>query len=101
VFAGFDDLTVTKHSGTNPESMNSIVICASTKEMPGLYPDGPWIFISQVITKESSDPFTEDELFPINSVSMNSDGIGDVSVTMNNGREYTFSHSEFANELSI
>ncbi|MCQ2770715.1 MAG: DUF2264 domain-containing protein [Clostridia bacterium] len=102
IFEGFEDIFVTKHTGTNPESTNSIVICANTKEASGLYPNGPWIFISQVITKESQEPFTQDELFPISSISMNENGgIGDVEINLKNGEKRTISHAQFSNVFSF
>lgn len=67
VFAGWERLDIVRSCGTNPDSARSIVIYAScrSKEMYGY---GPYLFISQVITKESLEDFQEEELFPIRRI---------------------------------
>ena len=67
IYDGWDELSVYHSEGTNPDSLKSIIIYArATRKEPG---EGvPTIFISQVITKESHEDFTYDEIFPIKDV---------------------------------
>lgn len=67
IFDGWDTLDIVRSEGTNPDSEHSIVIYASTHREKQ-YGYDRYILISQVITKEDLTDFTEDELFPIQSV---------------------------------
>ena len=67
VWDSWDALDIVRSSGTNPDSENSIVIVARTHK-DKRYGYGPYMLISQVITKESLEDFTEDELFPISEI---------------------------------
>ena len=69
VFAGFDSLELVRSEGTNPDSERSIVIVATARKNKR-YGYGPYLLISQVITKESHEDFTEDELFPVEKISL-------------------------------
>ena len=67
VFAGWEELAVTASRGTNPDSARSLVVYAKGAWQKR-YGCKPGLLISQVITKESLADFTEDELFPIRSI---------------------------------
>ena len=67
VYDGWEDLKIRHSEGTNPDSEKSIVLYAETTRKKQ-YGYEPYILISQVITKESQEDFTEEELFPIESV---------------------------------
>lgn len=64
IYDGWDELEIVKSTGTNPDSENSIVIYAKTAREKK-YGYQPYVLISQVITKESLEDFTDDEIFPI------------------------------------
>lgn len=64
VYDGWDELCLTHSSGTNPDSEKSIVLYAKTARREH-YHFGPYVLISQVITKESLEDFEEDEIFPV------------------------------------
>lgn len=68
VYDGWDKLEVAASRGTNPDSANSLVIYASTKRHKQYGGKEQYMLISQVITKESHEDFTEDELFPIRKI---------------------------------
>lgn len=67
IYDGWDDLSYTSSSGSNPDSEKSLVIYASLSRQKQ-YGYEPYVLISQVITKESHEDFTMEELFPIASV---------------------------------
>ena len=68
VYDGWESLDVLTSEGTNPDSERSLILYASSafRKQYGGYE--PYVMISQVITKESAEDFTEEELFPIRSV---------------------------------
>lgn len=67
IYDGWDSIHVMPSQGTNPDSERSLVIYASlTREKQ--YGYEPYVLISQVITKESLEDFSQEELFPIASV---------------------------------
>ena len=68
VYDGWESLDVLTSEGTNPDSERSLILYASStfRKQYGGYE--PYVMISQVITKESTEDFTEEELFPIRSV---------------------------------
>ena len=68
IYDGWEELSLVHSTGTNPDSEKSIVLYAAMtrkKQYNGLE---PYVLISQVITKESHEDFTEDEIFPIEEV---------------------------------
>lgn len=89
IYDGWDDIKFIKSTGTNPDSEHSIVVYAEKelKKQYGAYE--PYCMISQVITKESSEDFTEEELFPIADIryedSTKTGAYGTVTVTLKDG----------------
>lgn len=67
IYDGWDALELLHSTGTNPDSEKSIVLYAKTARTKH-YGNEPHLLISQVITKESLEDFTKDEIFPIQSV---------------------------------
>jgi len=95
IFAGWSDIKRIDSTGTNPDSEKSIILYAET-ERNKQYGYDPYFLISQTITKESLEDFTEDELFPISEIEytdpQNCGGYGPVTIHMKNGetREIDF-----------
>ncbi len=95
IFAGWTDIKRIDSTGTNPDSEKSIILYAET-ERNKQYGYDPYFLISQTITKESHEDFTEDELFPISKIEytdpQNCGGYGPVTIHMKNGeiREIDF-----------
>ena len=89
IYDGWKDLKIIHSTGTNPDSEKSIVVYAETSFMKQYGGHEPYVTISQVITKESHEDFTEDELFPIESVAYEDiagNGVyGDVTITLKDG----------------
>ncbi len=67
IYDGWDDIAYVESCGTNPDSEHSIIVYAKLARNNQNHYESS-ILISQVITKESQDDFTMDELFPIESV---------------------------------
>lgn len=92
VYDGWEELRLVHSTGTNPDSLHSIVIAASMKRRKH-YGYEPYILISQVLTRESHEEFGEEELFPIQEVVYTDaegyGGYGPVTVRMKDGSEKT------------
>ncbi|MGN0299408.1 MAG: DUF2264 domain-containing protein [Lachnospiraceae bacterium] len=90
IYDGWDEIALLHSENTNPDSEKSIVVYAKmtrTKQ----YGYHPFILISQVITKESLDNFTEEEIFPIRQIEYTDTeqcgGYGAVTVTLLDGTQ--------------
>ena len=68
VWDGWQELCLKHSRGTNPDSTSSVVVYA-VGELKKQY-DGsePYLFFSQVITRDDGQDFTEDDLFPIRRI---------------------------------
>jgi hypothetical protein len=92
VFDGFDEIDMINSKGTNPDSEKSIIVYGKLTRKKQ-YGYEPYVMISQVITKESHEDFTEDELFPITSVEYTDakkcGGYGPVTVNLKDGTTKT------------
>ncbi|MBQ8822104.1 MAG: DUF2264 domain-containing protein [Lachnospiraceae bacterium] len=89
IYDGWDKISYLRSEGSNPDSEKSIIIYAEN-ELKKQYGGGEsYMMISQVITKESHEDFTEEELFPIASVeyedAWKNGCYGTVTVTLKNG----------------
>ncbi len=68
IYDGWEEIALLRSTGTNPDSENSMVVYASMTRKKQYSGFEPYILISQVITKENHEEFTEEELFPIAEV---------------------------------
>lgn len=88
IYNGWDGIDIIRSSGTNPDSENSIIVYAETARHKN-YGYEDFALISQVITKESLEDFSEDELFPIKNIEFTDEekcgGYGPVTITLKNG----------------
>lgn len=92
IYDGWEELHYVNSTGTNPESEKSMVVYAQAAQKKQ-YDNGPYLMISQVITKESLADFAEEEIFPILSVDYADEerrgGYGEVKITMYDGKVKT------------
>lgn len=104
IYDGWDDIYLTKSTETNPDSTDSLVIYGVTTREKH-YGYDPYCMISQVITKESHEDFTEDELFAIKSIEYTDPekcgGYGPVTVNMIDGRQMVVDYNLIESRLSI
>ncbi len=73
-YRGWEGMELIRSTGTNPDSADSIVICASMRSRKQYGSAEPYLLISQVITAELPEGegaecvFSEEELFPIREI---------------------------------
>ncbi len=70
IYTGFDTLKYVNSTGTNPDSPNSILAYATGTLDRQYDASEDYIFISQVITLDEDREFTDDEIFPIESIEL-------------------------------
>lgn len=90
IYDGWDEIALIHSEGTNPDSEKSIVAYAKTRRNRH-YGNERHILISQVITKESKEDFSQEEIFPIQSVVYTDPegqgGYGPVTIILKDGTE--------------
>jgi hypothetical protein len=104
IYDGWDDIDIIKSTGTNPDSENSIVIYATTKRENHNHYE-KMVLISQVITSESHEDFTEDEIFPIERVlytdEVHCGGYGPVEIVLKTGTTRTINFEQIEGRLML
>ncbi|MCR5278322.1 MAG: DUF2264 domain-containing protein [Lachnospiraceae bacterium] len=105
VIAGFDDLHITKSRETNPDSRDSIVLFAYSKQMNLYDAKEPYIMISQVITRTDDKDFTEDELFPVKKITYedhdSTGAYGPITIELKSGRSVTVDYAGMEGNMSL
>lgn len=105
IYDGWQELKLVHSTGTNPDSEKSIVVYAESTFNKQYGGHEPYVMISQVITKESLEDFTEEELFPIRSVQyedMIGNGVyGDTTVTLKDGTVKKINFEEIESKLIV
>lgn len=90
VYDGWESIDLIHSVNTNPDSEKSIVVFAET-ERRKQYGYEKSILVSQVITKESHEDFSEEEIFPIKEIVYTDKekcgGYGIVKIVLKNGTE--------------
>ncbi len=88
IMDGWSNLEKIDSQDTNPDSKQSVVIFAKTCRQKQ-YGYEPYFLISQVITKESIEDFTEDEIFPVERIEYTDPekcgGYGPVKIVLKSG----------------
>lgn len=104
VYDGWDDIDLIHSTRTNPDSEKSIIVYAQTARHK-LYGYEPFILISQVITKESLEDFTENELFPIAEIIYTDrekrGGYGPTDIILKNGDKKTINFEGIEGNLQL
>ena len=94
IYDGWDNIDIVYGKNTNPDSERSAVIFAET-ERRKQYGCEQFILISQVITKESHEDFSEEELFPVKDIIYTDKekcgSYGPITILLKNGVERTVS----------
>ncbi|MBQ9644155.1 MAG: DUF2264 domain-containing protein [Lachnospiraceae bacterium] len=67
IFDGWNELKILHQKDVNPDSENSILVYAETSRSR-VYAYEKYFLISQVLTKNSLEDFTEEELFPLTGI---------------------------------
>lgn len=90
IYDGWEDIDIIYSTGTNPDSEKSIIVYAKTARKKQYCYDR-FILVSQVITKETHEDFSDDEIFPIAEIAYTDKekcgGYGSVTIRLKNGNE--------------
>lgn len=104
IYDGWKELRLIRSRGTNPDSDASLVIYAVTGRQKQ-YGYEPYLLVSQVISKESHEDFTEEELFPIREIVYTDPeacgGYGPVLIRMKDGGEKRIAFEGMEGKLSL
>lgn len=88
IYGGWNNIDTVECCGTNPDSKHSIAAYAKAR-LNKQYGNEQFILISQTITKESHEDFTESEIFPIDKIAYtDEDGKGNygpIEIFLKNG----------------
>jgi hypothetical protein len=105
VWQGWDDLEIVRRSGCSPECEKSVVIKASCRLEHHYDASEPHVLISQVITKEETEPFSEEELFPLEEIHFadpfRSGACGPIVLCMKSGRKYSIDFGQIEAGLTV
>ncbi len=89
IYDGWDSLNIVKSSKTNPESENSIIIYATAKREKQYGSNEPYMLISQTLTREDHEDFSDEDLFAINDITysdiMGTGGYGQIERSLADG----------------
>ncbi|MCR5724707.1 MAG: DUF2264 domain-containing protein [Treponema sp.] len=89
VYGSWDSLETCSSEDTNPESPHSLYVLARTSRHRQYDSTESYLLVSQVITKESPEDFTDEELFPLADLQcedhMKTGGYGCVTLTLKTG----------------
>ncbi|WP_242830341.1 DUF2264 domain-containing protein [Butyrivibrio sp. AE3009] len=104
IMDGWSDIKIINSEGTNPDSRRSIVIYAETVR-DKQYGYEPYFLFSQTITKESLEDFSEDEIFPVDSIvytdPQGCGGYGPVTINFKDGTKKVVDFSQIESKLSL
>ncbi len=103
-YAGFDDLCVKERQGVNPITKKSKLVYGISQR-DNYYEYLPYIIISVTLTKKDTSRWSEEELFPVHSISyMDSQkcgGYGPVKLKMKDGRTMVVDYEGIEGRLMI
>ncbi len=89
ILGGFETLEVIRSHGTNADSQNSLILLARGNFRHQYDGREPYLLISQVLTAETEEDFTMEELFPIRRITVSDPGhvgaFGDILLEMKDG----------------
>ena len=105
IYDGWDEISYVHSCGTNPDSEKSIIIYASADKKKQYCGYESYHMISQVITKESQEDFTEDEIFPIANIRYTDEAgsgvFGPVIIQLKSGVEKVISFEGIEGKMMI
>lgn len=104
IYDGWEDIDIIHSAGTNPDSEKSVIVYAKTTRRRQ-YGNDRHILVSQVITKETHEDFSEDELFPLKEILYTdpekNGAYGPVTVCLKNGTEKTADFNKIEGSLQM
>lgn len=104
LYDSWDEIGLIHSRDTNPDSEKSIIVFGKLTRKKQ-YGYEPYMMISQVITKESLEDFTEDEIFPVREISYTDKekcgGYGPVSLLLADGSLRTIDFDSIEGNLQL
>ena len=104
VYSGWEELQVKTRSGVNPAAGKTYLAYGSLRREQ-YYEYRPYVLVSAVLTKESGEAWTEEELFPVAEIRFEDPegvgGYGPVVLTMKDGRKVTVDYEGIEGHLCI
>lgn len=105
IYDGWEEISLLHSRGTNPDSDHSIVVYASMSRRKQYGGFEPYVLISQVITREDWEEFSEDDLFPVKEVLYTDPegcgSYGPVTVRLKDGSEKTVDYEGMEGRLML
>ncbi|MCR4764444.1 MAG: DUF2264 domain-containing protein [Lachnospiraceae bacterium] len=105
IWGGWRKLEIIHSSGTNPDSEKSLIIYAAGEMLRQYDASEPYLYISQVITREDGGRFSEEEIFPVSRIEYpgkgNTGAFGPVRITLSDGREVTVDYGQNEGRLRL
>ena len=104
VYSGWEELQVKTRSGVNPAAGKTYLAYGSLRR-ERYYEYRPYVLVSAVLTKESGEAWTGEELFPVAEIRFEDPegfgGYGPVVLTMKDGRNITVDYEGIEGHLCI
>ncbi len=104
VFSGWDQIECLKSTGTNPDSERSIVVYATASRKKE-YGYENYLLLSQTLTRETHEDFSDDELFPLAAVQAedekNFSAYGKTKLIFRDGTQKTLDFSRIESSLLL
>ncbi|MCR5153885.1 MAG: DUF2264 domain-containing protein [Lachnospiraceae bacterium] len=89
VYDGFSDISFVRSSGTNPDSEKSVVVYGKTVREHLYDASENYVLVSQVITRDDGQDFTNEDIFPLKEIEYTDKGktgaYGPVKLIFKNG----------------
>ena len=105
LYDGWDTIGILYSRGSNPDSEKSIVLYLRAESRNLYDARQPYVLISQLITKESHEDFTQEEIFPIKEViyadPFGTGATGPVRILLKNGEERIVDYDGLEGRLTI
>ncbi len=105
IYDGWDELVTLKSTGSNPDSEHSILVYARTSRLRQYDSSEAYILISQVLTRDDGQDFTEEELFPVTDICYTDEGrtgaYGQVVLSLRDGTRRVVCYDGLEGELSL
>lgn len=101
IFSGWDSISTFRSEGTNPDSKFSVIIKASAVKQRHYGGEEEMFLISQVVTGEDHNDFTDEELFPVRSIRYSDEAHTSAVINLHDGTERKIDFTGLEGRLMI
>ncbi|MCR4656066.1 MAG: DUF2264 domain-containing protein [Lachnospiraceae bacterium] len=99
VYSGWKELETCYSRGTDPDTRYSVLLYAKGAMLRQYDASEPYIYISQVITRDDGRDFSEDEIFPVRQI--DTDTCSKIRILLKNGEEKVVDFTGIEGRLGI